>query len=362
MEQDSLQHEISMLTGTIERLQSGAVWQPGSTELLDEALEELEVCREEFAAVEAERRADRLRAKTLLDGAVWSGAVLNPLPVPALVLDRNGLVRHANPAAGTLVGAEPSRLVGKPLAVHVGLSHRFQFRRIWQEVTAGGIDPRGLDVELRHRDGSVSRQRLVLVPDPVGGRVRCLVLPGPPQPRGGVGPAALAVASLLADLSALALVSSDTDDLVARAVAAVAGLPGVAAGSVSRPGRTAEPAVTASSSVAHRVEAIQRDCGQGPGLLASSGTDPVISENLARDARWPVFGPRALQAGVGSVTAVPMAWADGHAWVLSLWGYPGEDDLRPPLEPSLGRVLAATLGTALQVQRRLDALRSADQF
>jgi GAF domain-containing protein len=67
-------------------------------------------------------------------------------------------------------------------------------------------------------------------------------------------------------------------------------------------------AVVATSSEETRLlEVFQIQSDEGPCLDCVRSGAPVTSADLAADvARWPLFVPAALQAGVGSVAAVPL--------------------------------------------------------
>ncbi len=55
------------------------------------------------------------------------------------------------------------------------------------------------------------------------------------------------------------------------------------------------------------LDAMQSDAGQGPCLDAVSQANTFYAEDLAEDARWPVFGPAAVAAGMRSLVAFPLS-------------------------------------------------------
>lgn len=66
--------------------------------------------------------------------------------------------------------------------------------------------------------------------------------------------------------------------------------------------------VGASNALTARLEELQFELGEGPGLDASRDNAPILRSDLgARDSTtWPVFGPAAVAAGAGAVFALPL--------------------------------------------------------
>lgn len=66
--------------------------------------------------------------------------------------------------------------------------------------------------------------------------------------------------------------------------------------------------IGASGPLATRLEDLQFELGEGPGLDASRANTPVLDADLTTSgmARWPGFGPAALAAGVRAVLALPL--------------------------------------------------------
>jgi GAF domain-containing protein len=61
-----------------------------------------------------------------------------------------------------------------------------------------------------------------------------------------------------------------------------------------------------SDQVAADVDALQQALADGPCMAAVADGVGSYTGDLADDARWPVFGPRAVELGIRSVLAVPL--------------------------------------------------------
>jgi hypothetical protein len=87
--------------------------------------------------------------------------------------------------------------------------------------------------------------------------------------------------------------------------------------------------VYASDRVAAEVEELTLTLGEGPGVDASTGGPALVADLTGSDcvARWPVFAPAALQAGVRAVFALPMQVGGIRLGVLDLYrAQPGDLD------------------------------------
>jgi PAS domain S-box-containing protein len=118
---------------------------------LDTALEELRVAEEELRAQNEElierqlaAEEERGRFRDLFDLA----------PDAYLVTDLDGIIREANRAGGRLLGVEPHRLVGKPLAVLVPVEERRALRERLNALR-GGAAREEMVLPLATRDGAV---------------------------------------------------------------------------------------------------------------------------------------------------------------------------------------------------------------
>ncbi len=119
--------------------------------------------------------------------------------------------------------------------------------------------------------------------------------------------------------------------------------------------------VAASDEAALRFERLQTELGQGPCLMAYETGELVSVPDLARDERFPVFGPRAVAAGMAAVFTFPMWQGDGRLGALDLYrdtiGRLDERDLEAA--QTLADVAAAYL---LNAKAREEALEVSDRF
>ncbi|OLB77019.1 MAG: hypothetical protein AUI14_17410 [Actinobacteria bacterium 13_2_20CM_2_71_6] len=85
----------------------------------------------------------------------------------------------------------------------------------------------------------------------------------------------------------------------------------------------------ASDRVAAELEELALTLGEGPGVDAFTGGPALVADLTAPDflARWPVFAPAALDAGVRAVFALPLQVGGIRLGVLDLYrAEPGELD------------------------------------
>jgi PAS domain S-box-containing protein len=292
--------------------------------LLQTALAELETAREELRVASEElqvQQAEIQAAKRSLDEArLWSSHLIDGLPVPSLETDDAGGISYANPMAAELLGLLRVTLVGKPLATYISVADRPAFRSALSALARGG-DRQLLSLRLRRRRGS-------LVP---------VILSGSAGPRltgtdalhwvaipvaGWVAQVDDSTAERLIDslvnLSMLPLTERSISQLLRQvAVLAVRALPEVDAATITLHTdqglqRAAEPAN------AQHIADLEHTIREGPATTAAGAGHPQQSGNLARDGRWPEFGPRAGALGIQSVVAVPVAPGQKTQGVLML--------------------------------------------
>ena len=100
--------------------------------------------------------------------------------------------------------------------------------------------------------------------------------------------------------------------------------------------------MAASSEGARHLELFQLQHSEGPCLDCYRTREPVITTDLAQGApRWPVFAPRAIEAGVRSVHAFPMRLRDRVIGALNVFG---EEPL--PFGPSDVKIVQAMADVA----------------
>ncbi len=107
------------------------------------------------------------------------------------------------------------------------------------------------------------------------------------------------------------------DRLVARIVEI---MPITGAGVTLITDHTTPRFVAASDPHALRFERLQGELGEGPCLLAYESGEAVAVPDLGADARFPVFGPAAVAAGLAAVFTFPLRHGDGRLGALDLYG------------------------------------------
>src|SRR5665213_1032784 len=119
--------------------------------------------------------------------------------------------------------------------------------------------------------------------------------------------------------------------------------------------------IAASDESALRFERLQTDVGQGPCLLAYASGEAVSVPDLAKDARFPLFGPAALKAGLAAVFTFPLRHGEGRLGALDLYRQtPGALSARDmAAAQTLADVATAYL---LNAQARDDARAASDRF
>ena len=119
--------------------------------------------------------------------------------------------------------------------------------------------------------------------------------------------------------------------------------------------------VAASDNAALRFEQVQTDLGEGPCLLAYRSGRPVSVPDLARDDRFPTFGPAAVESGMSAVFTFPLHHGHRRLGALDLYREsPGELDSRDmEAAETLASVTSAYL---INARARADADDSSAQM
>ena len=145
--------------------------------------------------------------------------------------------------------------------------------------------------------------------------------------------------------------------VVDRAVQVV----GPATGAASRcadAGKKVET-VAASSEVARLCDALQYDLGEGPCLEAIWDNDWYATHDTSTDTRWPRWGPRVAEQGVGSVLSMQLATETETLGALNL--YAGPTHAFTPDDIDLALIFAAHATNALSAARLVTGLQTAVQ-
>ncbi len=80
-------------------------------------------------------------------------AAFHAAQLPMAIVDRDGRVLTANPALGTLLGAEPRRITGRAIAELAGLGLDGRVRSAYNEALQGRTDRMSCTRRLKHADG-----------------------------------------------------------------------------------------------------------------------------------------------------------------------------------------------------------------
>jgi GAF domain-containing protein len=129
-----------------------------------------------------------------------------------------------------------------------------------------------------------------------------------------------------------------------------------AAVSIVTAGRRIQPAA-GTSGEAYRAEQLQGALGEGPGRAAAESCEVVISDDLAEEARWPMWAQDAARLDFRSSLAVPLHERGRVFAVLHLYaGQPGAFDTA---RVSLARLLARRSAVALAAAWRTEHLQKA---
>jgi len=126
---------------------------------------ELELQAEEMGAIRAELEATLDREARLRDAA----------PAGCLTVDRAGLVREANVAAGLLLGEDRDALAGRSLPAFLVAESAQRLLGLVDLVAAGRLG-RSCTLQLAHRDGADRRVHAAVAPHPDGGAFLVVLL------------------------------------------------------------------------------------------------------------------------------------------------------------------------------------------
>ena len=119
--------------------------------------------------------------------------------------------------------------------------------------------------------------------------------------------------------------------------------------------------VAASSLSAMRFERLQTQLAQGPCLTAYATGELVAIPDLAKDERYPEFGPSAITRGLAAVFTFPLRHGQDQLGALTL--YRGTVGELPPTELEAAQTLADVAAAyLLNAQARDKVLEASEQF
>jgi transcriptional regulator with GAF, ATPase, and Fis domain len=127
--------------------------------------------------------------------------------------------------------------------------------------------------------------------------------------------------------------------------------------------------VADTSYLAHAVDRIQMETGEGPSLDRLDDGGAVVVEDLTSGGNWSYFSPRAASKRVGSMLVLPVSCGRDRLALLSLYAH--EENAFSDNDVETGRALArlscvvlasmeVNARTELQTQQLKEALESRD--
>jgi hypothetical protein len=135
-------------------------------------------------------------------------------------------------------------------------------------------------------------------------------------------------------------------------------IPGFEGASVSiREGDGVIRTLTASDELAHQVDQLQYELHEGPCYDVISGTRSTIVTFMDDEERWPRFGPRAVELGVGSMMSFELTDRPDLRSALNLYSRQG-GSLQPDAV-NIAELFAAHAGTTLGLLERIEELETA---
>jgi GAF domain-containing protein len=123
--------------------------------------------------------------------------------------------------------------------------------------------------------------------------------------------------------------------------------------------RDAPHTVASTSKIADRCDALQYELHEGPCLDAIAEDEAYLIQDVAHDERWPRWGPRAAQAGAGSILSVRMADDAGTLGALNLYAH--EPHAFDSDSVDLALVFASHAATAVSNTNLVSGLQTALQ-
>jgi transcriptional regulator with GAF, ATPase, and Fis domain len=117
--------------------------------------------------------------------------------------------------------------------------------------------------------------------------------------------------------------------------------------------------VATTSPAADLCDELQYELNEGPCLDAVSEDEAYLIEDVANDPRWPRWGPRAAEAGAGSILSVRLADDRNALGALNMYAHePGAFDNN---SIDLGLVFASHAATAVSAANLVTGLHTALQ-
>ena len=167
------------------------------------------------------------------------------------------------------------------------------------------------------------------------------------------------LSALATDLLAVRDETRTAREIVTRAVRAIADADHASL-TVRAAGRRRDRYVTAASTdpSAGTADELQHELGEGPTLDALTHTQWARTGEIGVDPRWPVWGPRAAELGLGSLLSVRLAAGDEVIGALNLYST-HRGCFVDPDEVDLAVLVGVHASNALSCARQLAGLETA---
>lgn len=121
-------------------------------------------------------------------------------------------------------------------------------------------------------------------------------------------------------------------------------------------GRRFETAGPTTSAV-RRADELQNALKQGPCVDAAVESRSVVSNHVARDPRWPAWGPQVAELGLESVLSSELHAGGSRIGALNVYGAQDREFTHEDIE--LGQLLAQHASVALKFVEQIDGLHVA---
>jgi GAF domain-containing protein len=102
---------------------------------------------------------------------------------------------------------------------------------------------------------------------------------------------------------------------------------------------------------------LQNVLREGPCVEAATTSRSVVSNDVARDPRWPSWGPRIAALGLGSILSSDLHGGGRRVGALNVYGPTGH--VFTPEDLELGQVLAQQASVALRFSEKIEGLTTA---
>ena len=114
--------------------------------------------------------------------------------------------------------------------------------------------------------------------------------------------------------------------------------------------KTANP----TTDVVRQADELQARLREGPCVDAASESRYTVSNDIAGDPRWPRWGPRAAQLGLGSIMSSELHAGDNRIGALNVYGAKGREFTRDDVETA--QALAYHASAAILTARQIEGL------